>query len=283
MPDFYKTLNANEGHEVLASVHCPIAARMAVDLGFKYGMVGGSVASLSMLGTPDLMLLTATELCDLVKRTSQSSDLKIIVDGDAGYGNALNTMRTIVELEMAGATAVTLEDTKLPISYGQKKTKLISPQEQLDKLAATLDARRSDRFGILARTQIVEGEDLNAVADRVHQYAESGVDGICLAGVTDAGHLEIISKATDKPKMLITYGKQNTLNEEDYRRFNVKLLLSGHKPFEESIVATYRALTTLAGRTGSVSDDISYKDLIGRYTEQERFDQSISRYLAIKD
>lgn len=83
MTAFSNLLNETQSYEILASVHCPIAARMAVDLGFKYGMVGGSVASLSMLGTPDLMLLTSTELCDLVKRTSQSSNLKIIVDGDA--------------------------------------------------------------------------------------------------------------------------------------------------------------------------------------------------------
>ncbi|WP_432695288.1 isocitrate lyase/PEP mutase family protein [Marinobacterium sp. YM272] len=282
MSSFYNSINETDGYEVLASVHCPIAARMAVDLGFNYGMVGGSVASLSMLGTPDLMLLTSTELCDLVKRTSQSSSLKIIVDGDAGYGNALNTMRTIVELEMAGASAVTIEDTKLPISYGQSKTKLISTQEQLDKLAAALDARSSDSFGILARTQVVAGEEIEAVAERVFQFSEAGVDGICLAGVTDPEQLEIISKASDKPKMLITYGKKHTLTDEIYQRCNVKLLLSGHTPFESSIVATYQALTALAGKPAA-TEAIKYKELIGKYTEQERFDSSIKRYLNISE
>lgn len=282
MTTFYKSINDSEGYEVLASVHCPIAARMAVDLGFNYGMVGGSVASLSMLGTPDLMLLTSTELCDLVKRTSQSSSLKIIVDGDAGYGNALNTMRTIVELEMAGASAVTIEDTKLPISYAQTKTKLISPQEQLDKLAAALDARSSDRFGIIARTQVVAGEEIEAVADRVFRYSEAGVDGICLAGVTDPEQLEAISKASDKPKMLITYGKANTLTEENFKSCNVKLLLSGHTPFEASIVAAYQALSALAGKA-SATGELDYKSLIGKYTEQERFDSSIKRYLKISE
>ncbi|SEF63179.1 isocitrate lyase/PEP mutase family protein [Marinobacterium lutimaris] len=282
MTAFYNSIEETEGHEVLASVHCPIAARMAVDLGFNYGMVGGSVASLSMLGTPDLMLLTSTELCDLVKRTSQSSTLKIIVDGDAGYGNALNTMRTVVELEMAGATAVTLEDTKLPISYGQTKTKLISPLEQLDKLAAALDARSSDRFGIIARTQVVAGEEIEAVADRVFQYSEAGVDGICLAGVTDPEQLEAISKASAKPKMLITYGKANTLTEENFKSCNVKLLLSGHSPFEASIVAAYKALSALAGKD-IPGDELKYGEIIGKYTEKERFDRSIKRYLKISE
>ncbi|TCK02957.1 isocitrate lyase/PEP mutase family protein [Marinobacterium mangrovicola] len=282
MTAFYNSIAETDGYEVLASVHCPIAARMAVDLGFNYGMVGGSVASLSMLGTPDLMLLTSTELCDLVKRTSQSSSLKIIVDGDAGYGNALNTMRTVVELEMAGASAVTLEDTKLPISYGQTKTKLISPREQLDKLAAALDARSSDRFGIIARTQVVAGEELEAVAERVFQYSDAGVDGICLAGVTDPEQLEFISRGSDKPKMLITYGKKNTLTNEHYKNCNVKLLLSGHTPFEASIVAAYHALSSLAGKPVS-ADDLHYRSLIGKYTEQERFDSSVRRYLDISE
>ncbi|WP_417586069.1 isocitrate lyase/PEP mutase family protein [Nitrincola sp.] len=280
MTAFYNSIAETVGYEVLASVHCPIAARMAVDLGFNYGMVGGSVASLSMLGTPDLMLLTSTELCDLVKRTSQSSNLKIIVDGDAGYGNALNTMRTVVELEMAGASAITLEDTKLPISYGQTKTKLISPREQIDKLAAALDARKSDRFGIIARTQVVAGEEIEAVAERVFQYSEAGVDGICLAGVTDPEQLEVISRGSDKPKMLITYGKKNTLTDGHYKNCNVKLLLSGHTPFEASIVAAYHALSSLASKPVS-QDDLNYKSLIGKYTEQERFDSSVRRYLDI--
>ncbi|MEE2762098.1 MAG: isocitrate lyase/phosphoenolpyruvate mutase family protein [Pseudomonadota bacterium] len=280
MTAFAHLLNETESYEILASVHCPIAARMAVDLGFNYGMVGGSVASLSMLGTPDLMLLTCTELCDLVKRTSQSSSLKIIVDGDAGYGNALNTMRTIVELEMAGATAVTIEDTNLPIAYRQRRTKLISQREQIDKLSAALDARRSDRFGIIARTQMVSGEDIEAVAERVFQYSEIGVDGICLAGVTDSEQLELISKASNKPKMLITYGKQNTLSDEMYSRCNIKLLLNGHSPFESSIVSTYHALSELSGHTPS-EHELNYKLLIGRYTEENWFDSSVKRYLRI--
>lgn len=281
MVSFKQSLESAEAPETLASVYCPITARMAVDLGFSYGMVGGSVASLSMLGTPDLMLLTATELCDLVKRVSQSSALKVIVDGDAGYGNALNTIRTVIELEMAGASAVTLEDTKLPISYGQHGVELLSVSEQIDKLSAALDARSSNAFGLIARTQICPSEDIGRVADRVDQYTQTGVDAICLAGVTDPFELESISAATDLPIMLITYGKRHSLSATDYRRFNVKLVLSGHLAFEASVLGAYKALAELSGMQ-EVDASIDAKKLITQYADTERFDQSIRKYLAIR-
>ena len=118
------------------------------------------------------------------------------------------------------------------------------------------------------------------MAERVFQYSEVGVDGICLAGVNDPEQLELISTASSKPKMLINYGRKNTLTEEMYSRFNIKLLLNGHSPFESSIVATYHALSELSGRTPS-DNELNYKSLIERYTEERWFDSSLKRYLRI--
>src|ERR1700737_633701 len=111
------------------SVYDAISVRIAEDLGFEVGMFGGSVASLAVLGDPDIALITLSELAEQMRRTSRASSLPVVVDADHGYGNALNVRRTIEELETAGAAGLTIEDTLLPQAYGQAKTQLISLEE----------------------------------------------------------------------------------------------------------------------------------------------------------
>ena len=107
------------------SVYDATSIRIAEDLGFELGMFGGSVASLVVLGDPDIALITLTELAEQMRRMSPASTLPVLVDADHGYGNALNVRRTVQELESAGAAGLTIEDTLLPQAFGQAGTQLI--------------------------------------------------------------------------------------------------------------------------------------------------------------
>ncbi|HET7594321.1 MAG TPA: isocitrate lyase/phosphoenolpyruvate mutase family protein, partial [Stellaceae bacterium] len=101
-----------------ASVFDAISARIAEDLGFEAGMFAGSVASLAVLGAPDLIVLTLSEFAGQAYRICRAGNLALLVDADHGYGNALNVMRTVQELETAGVAALTIEDTALPAGFG---------------------------------------------------------------------------------------------------------------------------------------------------------------------
>jgi 2-methylisocitrate lyase-like PEP mutase family enzyme len=128
---------------VPASIFDAFSARIAEDLGYEIGMVGGSTASLAVLGAPDLIVLTLTEFADQARRISRASNLPFMVDADHGYGNALNVMRTVEELETAGVAALTIEDTALPQAYGQgSETRLLSLEEGAGKMRAAVAARR---------------------------------------------------------------------------------------------------------------------------------------------
>src|SRR5437868_11135939 len=116
------------------SVYDAISIRIAQDLGFEVGMFGGSVASLAVLGDPDVALITLTELAEQMRRMSRAAPLPVLVDADHGYGNALNVRRTIEELETAGAAGLTIEDTMLPQTFGQGRTQLISVDEGVGKV-----------------------------------------------------------------------------------------------------------------------------------------------------
>jgi carboxyvinyl-carboxyphosphonate phosphorylmutase len=133
------------------SVYDAISIRIAEDLGFELGMFGGSVASLAVLGDPDVALITLTELAEQMRRMSRASALPVLVDADHGYGNALNVRRTIEELETAGAAGLTIEDTLLPQAYGETATQLISLEEGVGKMKAALDARRDSSLVIVGR------------------------------------------------------------------------------------------------------------------------------------
>ncbi len=126
-----------------ASVFDPVSARIAEDLGFEVGMFAGSVASLTVLGAPDLIVLTLTEFADQIHRMSRASALSLMVDADHGYGNALNVKRTVEELEAAGVSCLTIEDTALPIGFGKPGGRqLIAVEEGVGKMKAALAGPR---------------------------------------------------------------------------------------------------------------------------------------------
>src|SRR5262249_5652752 len=99
------------------SVYDPISARIAEDLGFELGMFAGSTASLTVLGAPDLIVLTLSEFAGQAYRINRAGGLPLLVDADHGYGNALNVKRTVEELETAGVAGLSLRDTDLPAPF----------------------------------------------------------------------------------------------------------------------------------------------------------------------
>src|ERR1700722_14565121 len=137
------------------SVYDAISIRIAEDLGFELGMFGGSVASLAVLGDPDVTLITLTELAEQMRRMSRAASLPVLVDADHGYGNALNVRRTVEELETAGAAGLTIEDTLLPQAFGQPGVQLISLEEGVGKMKAALDGRGDPSLVIVGRTGAV--------------------------------------------------------------------------------------------------------------------------------
>ena len=135
-----------------ASVYDPISARIAEDLGYEAGMLAGSVASLTVLGAPDVVVLTLTEFAEQAYRVNRAGNLPLLVDADHGYGNALSVKRTVEELETAGVAGLTIEDTLLPTPYGATETRLIPIEEGVGKMRAALAGRQDPRLVIVGRT-----------------------------------------------------------------------------------------------------------------------------------
>src|SRR3546814_8296436 len=115
----FRAILAGDGCIHPASVYDPISARIAEDLGFEAGMFAGSIASMTVLGAPDLIVLTLSEFAAQAHRICRAGPLPLMVDADHGYGNALTAMRTVQELETAAVAALTIEDTDLSQPFGR--------------------------------------------------------------------------------------------------------------------------------------------------------------------
>src|SRR6266404_2964789 len=152
----FRALLAGERCIHPGSVFDPISARIAEDLGFELGMFAGSTASLTVLGAPDLIVLTLTEFAAQAYRIGRAGNLPLLVDADHGYGNALNVKRTVEELETSGVAAIMIEDTLLPAAFGASgKTSLIALDEGVGKMRAALAGRQDKDLVIVGRTGAV--------------------------------------------------------------------------------------------------------------------------------
>ncbi len=248
------------------SVYDAISIRIAEDLGFEVGMFGGSVASLAVLGDPDVTLITLTELAEQMRRMSRASSLPVLIDADHGYGNALNVRRTVQELETAGAAGLTIEDTLLPQAFGQTGTQLISIEEGVGKMKAAVDARGNARLVIMARTGAASISGLDDAIARAIAYEGTGVDALFFTGIKTRPELEAIAAATKLP--IVLGGFPEEMIDLGYlANQRVRIALQGHAPFAAATLAVYETLRTLrAGTAPQNLKGLASSELMGRLT-----------------
>lgn len=264
----FRALLASSACYHTASVFDPLSARIAADLGFEVGILGGSVASLQVLAAPDIALITLSEFAEQATRIGRVAQLPVIADADHGYGNALNAMRTVVELERAGIAALTLEDTLLPAQFGRKSTDLISVDEGVGKLRAAQEARDDSAMAIIGRTHAGAGvQSLQEVIQRTRAYQDAGADAICLVGVEDFTQLEAIAEGLRVPLMLVTYGNPQLRDDARLAELGVRIVVNGHAAFFAAIKATYDSLREQRGV--ATGNGLNASELAQRYSFPE--------------
>jgi oxaloacetate decarboxylase len=238
-----------------ASVHDPIGGRIAEDLGFEVGMFAGSTASLTVLGAPDNITLTLSEFAEQAHRIMRAADLSLMCDADHGYGNALSVMRTVEELETAGVSGLSIEDTDLPQPFGLgEKQRMLSIEEGVGKMKAALAARRDPDLVIAGRTSAPQIAGIEDAIKRAKAYAACGVDAIFLVGIKSRAELEAVAAASiGKP--LILGNAPGDLADKDYLASKgVRIALQGHQQFAAAVQGIYTTLKAL--REGTKPEDL---------------------------
>ncbi|GGI28628.1 isocitrate lyase/PEP mutase family protein [Bradyrhizobium guangdongense] len=264
------------------SVYDAISIRIAEDLGFPLGMFGGSVASLAVLGDPDVTLITLTELAEQMRRMSRAASLPVLVDADHGYGNALNVRRTVQELETAGAAGLTIEDTLLPAAFGEAKAQLISLEEGVGKMKGALDARGDASLVIMGRTGAASITSIEDAIERASAYEATGVDALFFTGIKSCAELEAIASATRLP--IVLGDAPDELNAIDYLASQrVRIALQGHAPIAAATQAIYEVQSAL--REGTPPKNLkalASSELTGRIMREADIKARSAAFLGLK-
>ena len=269
----FRSILAGDRCVYAASVFDPISARIAEDLGFEAGMLAGSVASGTVLGAPDLVVLTLTELAQQVRRICRAGELGLMVDADHGYGNALNVMRTVEELENAGAAGLTIEDTLLPRGFGDGGGRqLISLEEGVGKMKAAVAARQDPALVVAARTSALRFSGVPETVRRAAAYQATGVDALFLAGAMTREEVEAVCAEVDIPLMLGGAG-EDLLDPKFLAANGVRIALLGHQPFRAMVKAVHDVLQ--AQRDGvpprKLEAQLAPADLMARVTRSGEY------------
>ena len=184
----FRAILAGEDCVHPASVFDPVSARIAEDLGFETGMFAGSVASFTVLGAPDMVVLTLTEFAEQVRRMTRATDwLPLLVDADHGYGNALSVMRTVAGTGGRRAAALTIEDTALPLPYGDGKLQAAVARGRPGQDPRGAGGADDCDLVVVGRTSALRAGGLDEAMARAPAYAGAGADALFFTGVRTAG------------------------------------------------------------------------------------------------
>ena len=227
-----------------------LSARIAEAVGFEFGILSGSVCAATVLAAPDLAMQTLSEFAHQVRSVTRHTRLSIFVDADQGFGNALNVMRTVEELEHAGLSGLAIEDLVMPQRFGATSEELISIEEMQGKLRAALAARRDPSLILVARTAAVKIDSLANTVARAKAYASTGVDAVFITGMRKIEELDAIRAEVRIPIIL---GTAPALKRADVEARGVRFMLQGHPPVAAAAKALYETYRHLYGG-GSPAD-----------------------------
>ena len=188
--DLRKQLAGSEA-VIAPGVYDALTALMVEQAGFQCAYVSGASISFARIGRPDLGLTTLTEVADSVANMRERTEIPLIVDADTGFGNALNVRRSVRLLERMGATGIQLEDQTSPKRCGHLAGKsMVSTAEMVGKLKAALDARNDADTLIVARTDAIAIDGIDAAIERGHAYIDAGADVLFVEAPGDRAQLE---------------------------------------------------------------------------------------------
>ena len=265
---------------VACSLFDPMSARIADELGFELGIMGGSVAALAVLGAPDLILLSLTELAEQARRVCRAGRVGLIVDADHGYGNALSVMRTALELQAAGVAGISIEDTLLPRAFGAgDRAQLTSLEEGVGKMRAAVAARGAGPMGIYGRTSAATVTSIDDAIARFTAYEAAGVDALFLPGLDSREQLDRIAAATRLP--LILAGCSEKLFDLAYlKECRVKVWMAGHQAFNAAVQGLVDAMKAVReGARPSELKNIAPSPLMAKLTRAADYQAATRDYL----
>jgi len=249
------------GYVIAPGAYDTLTARLVQNAGFSaVYLTGGGYSRAN--GYPDIGLLTMTEVVQWINRTVEAVDIPVIADMDAGYGNAVNVVRSVREYEKTGVAAFHLEDQVSPKKCGHYEGKvLVDTAEMTGKIMAAVDTRRDTDMLIIARTDARAGEGLAAALDRMHAYLEAGADLAFVEAPQSRQELAAIPPTLSKPAVANIFegGKTPALPAQELEAMGYRLGIYPSQTHRAAIAGAIRVLSVLKreGNTESVESELA--------------------------
>ncbi len=265
----------------MPGTHNGIAALQAARAGFEALYLSGAAMSSSM-GLPDLGIITVDEVCFFIRQVARSSGLPVLVDGDTGYGEALNVMHMVRAFEEAGAAAVHLEDQLLPKKCGHlNNKKLAEPHDMAAKVAAAAKARRN--LFIIARTDAAASEGIDGAVARARLYIEAGADAIFPEALHNAEMFRAFAKAMPGVKLLANmteFGRTPFFTASEFEAMGYGMVIwpvSALRAANKAQEGVYAAIQRDGGTQNVIDRMQTRQELYDtiRYHEYEALDASL--------
>jgi 2-methylisocitrate lyase-like PEP mutase family enzyme len=242
-----------------------LSARLVARAGFAAAYATGGGIARSM-GYPDLGLLSLREIVDRLANIVEHAGVPVIADADTGYGNALNVQRAVGEFERAGVAALHLEDQTFPKRCGHYDDKAVVPtREMAQKLRAARDAMSDPDLVLIARTDALAIEGLDAAIERAHAYAAAGADVIFVEAPVSVEQIETIARRVPQPKLINMFqgGKTPLMPVARLKAFGYRIVIVPSDLQRAAIRAMDDVLAALArdGSSAALADRMaSFKE-----------------------
>lgn len=224
----FRDLLDGPGPLLLPGVYDALSGRLAERAGHRAGYVSGSAVAMTLLGLPDIGLLSGSELIDQARRIAAATTIPLIADADTGFGNALNVRHTIRLMEASGLAGAQLEDQSFPKRCGHFDGKsLISADEMAGKIRAASAARTDPSFVLIARTDALAVLGVAKAIERVNQYAEAGADVLFVEAPTSLADLRAVAAVASRPLLVnvVEGGKTPQLSIAQYAELGFRIVL----------------------------------------------------------
>jgi carboxyvinyl-carboxyphosphonate phosphorylmutase len=250
-------------------------------LDYEVCFLSGSVGKAANLGVPDIVMSNLSDLVDHCRRITRMADVSLMVDGEDGFGNAVNVMRTVRELEAAGVAAIEIEDNIAPVRFNADDPGLASTAEQVGKLEAAVAARTDPTTVIVARTAALAYGSLDEALERMKAYAQTGAELIRLVGLQTRRQLEAVHAATALPLSVLSPPEDIREDRAFLAANGVKILMLGNPAYAMAVKSIYDGLKHLkeGGAMEALSDQQASAELLQRVNRTEEILRLQQQYL----
>ena len=280
---FRDALSLESPLQIVGAVNA-YCALMARDAGFNAIYLSGAGVANASFGIPDLGMTSMTDVCEDIRRLTSVVDLPLLVDADTGWGHAFNVGRTVSSFIAAGAAAMHIEDQEAAKRCGHRPNKaLVSTQEMVDRIKASVDARTDPTFVIMARTDSLATEGVDSAIARCGAYVDAGADMIFAEALTDAEQYKKFTSSLNVPVLanMTEFGKTPVMTTQQFADVGIDMVLYPLSAFRAMSAAAENVFRSIRENGGQqeVVDTMQTRDRLYEVLNYHEYEQRLDTIL----